>query len=182
VAETRAERLQHFRSEIYGRVEGWLGDRMLQIVEVIGTIFHSNAVCGHIAEFGVHHGLFLFLLNALREDSEECFAIDVFDDQHLNVDYSGGEGPRIAGDLSLAYRNADAVAPPLFPDRAARHDELLDPRRSSICSARMASSSSRSMPATRSNTPAMTCRSRKRCWCRVGSSPSTIICQYTGAE
>jgi hypothetical protein len=63
VTPTRAQRLEHFRTDVYGHVEGWLGDRMWQIVEVIGTIFDSNGVRGHIAEFGVHHGLFLFLLN-----------------------------------------------------------------------------------------------------------------------
>jgi hypothetical protein len=94
VIVTRAQRLEHFRSEVYSHVEGWLGDRMWQIVEVIGTIFDGNGVRGHIAEFGVHHGLFLFLLNVLRNDHEECFAIDVFADQHLNIDHSGGEDRR----------------------------------------------------------------------------------------
>jgi hypothetical protein len=86
---TRQQRLEHFNAEVYGRVEGWLGDRMWQIVDVIGTIFDTNGVRGHVAEFGVHHGLFLFLLNTLRNDGEECFAIDVFDEQRLNVDQSG---------------------------------------------------------------------------------------------
>ena len=62
---------------------------MWQIVNVIGTILDTNGVYGHIAEFGVHHGLFLFLLNTLRNDDEVCFAIDVFDEQRLNVDCSG---------------------------------------------------------------------------------------------
>ena len=85
----RQQRLEHFNSHIYGHVEGWLGDRMWQIVNVIGTILDANGVCGNIAEFGVHHGLFLFLLNTLRDENEVCFAIDVFDEQRLNVDCSG---------------------------------------------------------------------------------------------
>jgi hypothetical protein len=89
VNATREQRLEHFNIEVYGHVEGWLGDRMSQIVDVIGSILDNNKVRGNIAEFGVHHGLFLFLLNALRNENEECFAIDVFDDQHLNVDNSG---------------------------------------------------------------------------------------------
>jgi hypothetical protein len=56
---------------------------------VIGTILDTNGVHGNIAEFGVHHGLFLFLLNTLRNEDELCFAIDVFDEQRLNVDCSG---------------------------------------------------------------------------------------------
>ena len=89
VSESRQQRLEHFNSHVYGHVEGWLGDRMWQIVNVIGTILDTNGVYGNIAEFGVHHGLFLFLLNTLRNDDEVCFAIDVFDEQRLNVDCSG---------------------------------------------------------------------------------------------
>ena len=89
VNPTREQWLEHFNAEVYGHVEGWLGDRISQIVSVMGTILDTNGVCGHVAEFGVHHGLFLFLLNALRNENEECFAIDVFDNQHLNVDCSG---------------------------------------------------------------------------------------------
>ena len=89
VSENRQQRLEHFNSHVYGHVEGWLGDRMWQIVNVIGTILDTNGVCGNIAEFGVHHGLFLFLLNSLRHENEVCFAIDVFDEQRLNVDCSG---------------------------------------------------------------------------------------------
>jgi len=62
---------------------------MWQIINAIGSIFEHNGVRGNIAEFGVHHGLFLFLLSTIRNDDEECFAIDVFDNQNLNVDHSG---------------------------------------------------------------------------------------------
>jgi hypothetical protein len=89
VNASRQQRLEHFNTQVYGHVEGWLGDRMWQIVNVIGTILDANGVRGNIAEFGVHHGLFLFLLNALSNDHEACFAIDVFDEQSLNVDGSG---------------------------------------------------------------------------------------------
>jgi len=89
VSESRQQRLQHFNSHVYGHVEGWLGDRMWQIVNEIGTILDTNGVRGNIAEFGVHHGLFLFLLNTLRNEDELCFAIDVFDEQRFNVDCSG---------------------------------------------------------------------------------------------
>jgi len=103
---TREQRLEHFNSEIYGHVEGWLGDRMSQIVGVIGTILDTNGVRGHIVEFGVHHGLFLFLLNALRNEDEKCFAIDVFDYQNLNVDRSG------SGSLAAFRSHLDTLMGP----------------------------------------------------------------------
>lgn len=93
---TREQRLEQFDADIFGHVEGWLGDRMSQIIRVFGAILDANGVQGNIAEFGVHHGLFLFLLNTLRNNDEECFAIDVFDYQQLNVDHSGSEHLRHA--------------------------------------------------------------------------------------
>ena len=85
----RAERLQHFDSHIYGHVEGWVGDRMSQFINLLGALLEAHNVGGHLVELGVHHGLFLFLLNTLRKDGEKCFAIDVFDAQNLNIDKSG---------------------------------------------------------------------------------------------
>ena len=89
IRDTRQHRLNQFNSHIYGCVEGWLGDRMSQIVEIIGVILDEQEVAGHVAEFGVHHGLFLFLLNTLRNSDEECYAIDMFDNQSRNLDHSG---------------------------------------------------------------------------------------------
>src|SRR5215471_9277958 len=114
---TRQQRLEHFNTEIYGRVEGWLSDRMWQIVDMLGTILDTNHVRGHIAEFGVQHGLFLFLLNALRNNDEECFAIDVFEDQHLNVDASGGGG---RGSLAMFLSHIETLMPAL-QNRSARY-------------------------------------------------------------
>jgi len=109
VEATRQQRLDHFNTAIYGHVEGWLGDRMWQIVDVIGTILDANGIRGNIAEFGVHHGLFLFLLNVLRSDDERCFAIDIFDDQHLNVDASGGDG---RGSLAMFLSHIEMLMAP----------------------------------------------------------------------
>ena len=89
VDTNRAKNLEHFRSEVYGQVEGWLGDRMWQVINVFGTILDANGVRGNVVEFGVHHGLFLFLLSTIRNGDEQCFAVDVFEDQILNIDCSG---------------------------------------------------------------------------------------------
>jgi hypothetical protein len=47
----------------------------------------------------VHHGRFFTLLANLRLPAERAFAVDVFDDQHLNPDKSG------RGDLSILESN-----------------------------------------------------------------------------
>ncbi len=79
---------------------------MSQMIAIIGEIFDAHQVRGNIAEFGVHHGRFLFLLNALRNDDEECFAIDVFDAQHLNIDHSG------SGSLAAFCSHLEALMGP----------------------------------------------------------------------
>jgi hypothetical protein len=56
-------------------------------------------VLGDVAEIGVHHGKFFILLANLRRQHERAFAIDVFDDQHLNPDKSG------RGDFSKFMEN-----------------------------------------------------------------------------
>lgn len=85
----REEYLRHFDTQIYGTVEGWLGNRVSQMVSIFGGLLDDGNIRGNIVEFGVHHGLFLFLLSALRNDEEQCFAIDCFDNQSVNIDKSG---------------------------------------------------------------------------------------------
>jgi len=104
-AQTRDERLEHFKTQVWEHVEGWLGDRMWQVVGIIGSLFERNGVRGNIAEFGVHHGLFLLLLNTLRSAGEECFAIDVFDQQQFNLDHSG------SGSLAAFQSHLDNLVP-----------------------------------------------------------------------
>lgn len=40
-------------------------------------------------EIGVHHGKFYLMLNQLTNITDQSFAIDVFENQHLNIDHSG---------------------------------------------------------------------------------------------
>jgi hypothetical protein len=179
VQETRQQRIEHFKTAIYGRVEGWLGDRMWQIVDVIGTTFEANGIRGNIVEFGVHHGLFLFLLNVLRNNDEQCFAIDIFDDQHLNVDASGGDG---RGSLAMFLSHIETLM------ARQRHFFQIVRRDTMSFSAsevvglfgERGVKSSRSTPATRFNTPATTFRWLKKCPCPEASSLSTTTCRYTG--
>jgi len=44
---------------------------------------------GSLGEIGVHMGKSFIVLKLNASQGEKCFAIDVFSDQHLNVDYSG---------------------------------------------------------------------------------------------
>jgi hypothetical protein len=82
-------RLEYFRTYIAPRVQGWLGDQMYKLLKIVGSAFDSIGLNGNIAEIGIHHGLSFFLFTSLRRHEELCFAIDLFDEQHLNVDHSG---------------------------------------------------------------------------------------------
>ncbi len=81
--------LRYFAHRIAPLVEGWVGGHLPLLMRVIAPAFAERSIAGHIAEIGVHHGLSLFLFTALRRGDERCFAIDVFDDQSLNIDHSG---------------------------------------------------------------------------------------------
>jgi hypothetical protein len=44
---------------------------------------------GGVMEIGVHHGQFYMMLNALTKITDQSYAVDVFENQSLNIDRSG---------------------------------------------------------------------------------------------
>jgi hypothetical protein len=82
------------------RVDGWLSSIGIKLVDAADAYQRELDVRGHVAEIGVHHGRLLILLSLLRRPEENALAIDVFEDQHLNVDGSGqGDRARLAVNL-----------------------------------------------------------------------------------
>jgi Methyltransferase domain len=69
-------------------VEGWLEPEVLDVVQVFDSVQRHNEISGGVAEVGVHHGKFFIGLLLLRGE-QRALAIDVFGDQHLNIDGSG---------------------------------------------------------------------------------------------
>src|SRR5215475_10741992 len=81
-------------------VPGWLNEGAMSAVIAFAGWQHRNNVHDDVAEIGVHHGKFFILLANLRRRHEHAFAIDIFDDQHLNVDKSGqGDLPKFMENL-----------------------------------------------------------------------------------
>lgn len=70
-------------------VPGWLEPEVLDIVHILHSVQRDKAISGAIAEIGVHHGKFFIGLRLLQGGEGHSLAVDVFDDQHLNVDRSG---------------------------------------------------------------------------------------------
>jgi len=80
-------------------VDGWLQGLSAKFIAELGKAQVDAGVSGTVGEIGVHMGRLLILLALLRQPDEICFAVDVFGDQHLNVDRSG------RGDLDIFLRN-----------------------------------------------------------------------------
>lgn len=76
-------------------VEGWIS--MIDL-EIFRTLLSQDAVRGACVEIGVHHGK-TFLILLMANEGKACYAIDIFDQQHLNVDKSG------RGDREILERN-----------------------------------------------------------------------------
>ncbi len=82
------------------RVQGWCDPLSAQMILEIGRMQSADRLSGAVGEIGVHHGKLWLLLNHLADAGETSFAIDIFEDQHLNVDRSG------RGDRSAFESNA----------------------------------------------------------------------------
>lgn len=80
-------------------VKGWLMPGAAQAIVLLSQEQRSAHLSGPVAEFGVHHGKLFILLYLLGLENEPAVAIDLFSQQHLNVDRSG------AGDLERFKRN-----------------------------------------------------------------------------
>jgi hypothetical protein len=99
--DSRVERYIR-RGKFY--VEGWLHSEAAWTVAALSERQRALGIEGGVAEIGVHHGKLFILLYLLGRASEKAVAIDLFEDQHLNIDLSGG------GDLAKFRRNLERHA------------------------------------------------------------------------
>ncbi|MDN7123115.1 class I SAM-dependent methyltransferase [Nocardioides sp. ChNu-153] len=99
-------RISRYVEEGLGAVTGWFETESAEVIASLLRHQLTAGTQGDVAEIGVHHGKsFLLLANGVRPD-ERAVALDVFDDQHLNVDQSG------KGDRAVFERNVAAWADP----------------------------------------------------------------------
>ncbi|MFW6773400.1 class I SAM-dependent methyltransferase [Nocardioides sp. CPCC 205120] len=100
------QRVNRYVEEGLGAVTGWFETESAEVIASLLRHQIAAGTRGDVAEIGVHHGKsFLLLANGVRPD-ERAVALDVFDDQHLNVDQSG------KGDRAVFERNVAAWADP----------------------------------------------------------------------
>jgi hypothetical protein len=92
------------------RVEGWLLATTAHIMAALADQQTHDGISGDIAEIGIHHGKsFLALANSI-DSGERLFAIDVFEDQHKNIDSSG------SGSRQAFLDNVSIYAPGKVPE------------------------------------------------------------------
>jgi len=97
-------------------VEGWCGTApTVLMLEQFATIQPPDVHDGGAVEIGVHHGRYLIALHNACNPGTRSLGLDLFDDQHSNVDHSG------RGDFAKAVRNMVDFArePDLVELRAA---------------------------------------------------------------
>jgi hypothetical protein len=81
--------LKNYYNNGFFRVEGWPHNNIPHVVDMLESS-GINSAGGGVCEIGVHHGKLYIALNCLVDKkTEPSFAIDVFEDQHLNIDKSG---------------------------------------------------------------------------------------------
>ena len=76
----------------------------IELICRLGKAQLEMGIAGHVAEIGVHHGRSFILLALLARAGEKAVAIDVFEQQELNVDRSG------RGDLAQLRENVARFA------------------------------------------------------------------------
>lgn len=79
--------LQKYHDTGFYRIDGYCMGECFHVVDQIDASGINNN--GGICEIGVHHGRFYMLLNSTTELGEKSFAVDVFENQELNIDNSG---------------------------------------------------------------------------------------------
>src|SRR5580698_4214552 len=86
-------------------VEGWLHVTTGAAMAETLWIQERLGITGNVAEIGIHHGRSFIALALGMRANEIAFAIDLFEKQHLNIDYSG------MGDRAKFLRNLSRFSP-----------------------------------------------------------------------
>lgn len=91
--------VKYFALEGHKKVNGWLSSHTLSFLYYLNQFQDEYAIKGNITEIGVFQGRFFIALCLMMRQGEKAAAIDVFDDQHLNLDQSG------VGDYEIFINN-----------------------------------------------------------------------------
>jgi len=108
-SDVKIDALDATLQSVWKNVQGWVGDRIPQILRFVRELHDGNNVEGDVIEIGVHHGKLFFMLAAISRDTERCIAVDLFEDQQKNLDHSG------KGSLAIFNRHLHELFPDFIP-------------------------------------------------------------------
>lgn len=95
-------KIENYLQVGFKEVEGWCSYSIPPLAKTISDYQIKNAIQGGALEIGVHHGKFFIVLHNLTNTTlEPSVAIDIFDEQTLNID-SSGKGNREIFDRNVA--------------------------------------------------------------------------------
>lgn len=79
--------LNKYKSDGFDKVQGWCKNKNFDIIEILdGAPLNKVGGC---LEIGVHHGKFYILMNSVIDADFKSYAVDLFENQELNIDKSG---------------------------------------------------------------------------------------------
>ena len=81
-----------FLSEGFKSVPGWVLPDLPQFLRLLKDVPWNQQ--GGVAEVGVYMGRFFLLLRAMLDKAEPSYGVDIFEDQNLNLDFSGTDKAR----------------------------------------------------------------------------------------
>jgi hypothetical protein len=87
--DSRMGAVRRYISTGMPKIEGWLHWYAAELIAAISDIQQQDGIRGAVGEIGVHHGKLFILLLLTAALDERAFAIDVFENQELNIDESG---------------------------------------------------------------------------------------------
>jgi hypothetical protein len=100
--ELKNPHLYHYLQNGFWLIEGYCMVDTFRVIDIIDSSGINNK--GGVCEIGVHHGRFYMMLNATTDSHEKSYAVDVFENQELNIDNSG-KGSRVIFENNI--RNLD---------------------------------------------------------------------------
>ena len=81
-----------YLSEGFKSVPGWVVADLPEFLRILKDVPWNQQ--GGVAEVGVYMGRFFLLLRAMLDKPEDSYGIDIFEDQNLNLDFSGTDKAR----------------------------------------------------------------------------------------
>lgn len=83
------EALTEYRAHAFLEVGGWVAEQAVDALEVVTEFHDAHGITGDAMEIGVFQGRFFLALMAALRGEEVAVAVDIFDQQVLNIDRSG---------------------------------------------------------------------------------------------